>query len=264
MNFFPEVIRTTKSVLSDVAAPSDNPVSGYRSQSPMTQDTETLKGALQPVMECLRRVDGGVVQGLRFETVTPQKEGATVRYIEIEETFDCVVPYTIGMFVFPPGGVIPLHDHPGMCVMTRVLKGELNVVSYNYDGATGATEPTAYTDAINLLKKSLGFDFGNIKNTGRPIGTRVNAKMIGASVIKCNEVKALYPQENNLHEFKAGEEGAVVLDVILPPYHDDDGRDCNYYSKIQSDDEGNFLLELINQPSDFSCKRGEYIPGTKK
>jgi hypothetical protein len=33
--------------------------------------------------------------------------------------------YSMGIFVFPPHARIPLHDHPGMCVLSRVLYGDV-------------------------------------------------------------------------------------------------------------------------------------------
>jgi len=37
--------------------------------------------------------------------------------------------YSMGIFVFPPFARIPLHDHPGMCVLSRVLYGTLQRLS---------------------------------------------------------------------------------------------------------------------------------------
>lgn len=51
-----------------------------------------------------------------------------VRYLHVKE-----VPnkYSAGIFVFPPNTEIPLHDHPDMVVLSRVLYGELKVLSYD-------------------------------------------------------------------------------------------------------------------------------------
>jgi len=45
------------------------------------------------------------------------------------------------------------------------------------------------------------------------------------------EVTVLYPRKGNVHQFTAGEDGAAVLDVLVPPYDDD--RDCTFYGKDQ-------------------------------
>ena len=51
-----------------------------------------------------------------------------VRYLHVKE-----VPnkYSAGIFVFPPNAEIPLHDHPDMVVLSRVLYGEMKVLSYD-------------------------------------------------------------------------------------------------------------------------------------
>ena len=49
-----------------------------------------------------------------------------VRYIHITEVPE---QYSIGIFVFPPFARIPLHDHPEMCVLSRVLYGDLQCLS---------------------------------------------------------------------------------------------------------------------------------------
>ncbi|KAL7467244.1 hypothetical protein ACHAXS_007489 [Conticribra weissflogii] len=51
-----------------------------------------------------------------------------VRYLHVHE-----VPnkYSMGIFVFPPHAEIPLHDHPNMVVLSRMLYGELKVQSYD-------------------------------------------------------------------------------------------------------------------------------------
>jgi len=60
------------------------------------------------------------------DEITPSCTGACVRYVHISE-----VPgqYSMGIFIFPPNAKIPLHDHPGMCVLSRVLYGGLERLS---------------------------------------------------------------------------------------------------------------------------------------
>jgi quercetin dioxygenase-like cupin family protein len=42
-----------------------------------------------------------------------------VTYLHIHEDDDL----TLGVFCFPRGAVIPLHDHPGMTVLSRWARG---------------------------------------------------------------------------------------------------------------------------------------------
>lgn len=52
-----------------------------------------------------------------------------VRYLHVYELPN---HYSAGIFVFPPHAKIPLHDHPGMCVLSRILYGSLSVHSYDW------------------------------------------------------------------------------------------------------------------------------------
>ncbi|OEU15212.1 hypothetical protein FRACYDRAFT_261575 [Fragilariopsis cylindrus CCMP1102] len=134
---------------------------------------------------------------------------SVVRYLHIAEVPD---QYTIGIFVFGPNECIPLHDHPEMCVLSRVLYGDLQ-------------------------RLSLDLDRGG-EEKGKPLTTAVAAAaaeekgVIILDFLQAPDVAALYPYEGNLHEFVAGPHGAAVLDVLLPPYDDEQKRDCTFY-KIQ-------------------------------
>lgn len=62
----------------------------------------------------------------------------------------------------------------------------------------------------------------------------------------------------------AGEHGAAVLDVLLPPYDEDHDRDCTFYTINVDDNETNneevkpCWIVPTPQPSDFHCLSGRY------
>ena len=60
------------------------------------------------------------------DDIQPPSDPHTVRYLHLSESPD---QYSMGIFVFPPFARIPLHDHPGMCVLSRVLYGTLQRLS---------------------------------------------------------------------------------------------------------------------------------------
>lgn len=71
----------------------------------------------------------------------PTKDQRAVRYLHLSELEG---QYSMGIFVFPPHARIPLHDHPGMCVLSRVLYGDVHRLQLdlardnnNIDGSNG-------------------------------------------------------------------------------------------------------------------------------
>ena len=188
--------------------------------------------------------------------VTPDRSHAdspVVRYIHLAE-----VPnqYSMGIFVFPPHAKIPLHDHPGMCVLSRVLYGDLQRMSLDLVDETNET-----------MRQQLQSQSQQPQQY--PVGTK-RARQKHVDYLEAPQVTVLYPLEGNLHEFQAGPQGAAVLDVLLPPYNN--SRDCTFYhamasstttSRMEEDkmddaDDECYVLIPTGQPEDFHCISGAY------
>ncbi|KAF5176268.1 Plant cysteine oxidase [Thalictrum thalictroides] len=127
--------------------------------------------------------------------------------------------FSIGIFCLPPSGVIPLHNHPGMTVFSKLLFGSMHIKSYDW-----------VTDAPQNTQE-------NLKDSQmlavQPPGTRL-AKVNTDSVFTapCN-TSILYPAAGgNMHCFTAIT-SCAVLDVLGPPYSDNEGRHCMYYRDVR-------------------------------
>ena len=144
-----------------------------------------------------------------------QRPGACT-YLGIVEHAD----YAIAAFVLAPGAKIPLHDHPGMTVLSRVVCGSLQVTSFD-------------------------------------VGADGKARRSSSIMTSADGPAALFPSVNNVHEFRAGADGAVVLDVIVPPYDEDAGRACHYFEAVSLRG-GVFELREIPEPADFECLGAVY------
>ncbi|KAL6182958.1 hypothetical protein ACLB2K_044369 [Fragaria x ananassa] len=113
--------------------------------------------------------------------------------------------FTMCIFCFPTSSAIPLHDHPGMTVFSKVLYGSLHVRAYDW------VEPSLESKGSNNFPVRLA-KLAVDKVVTAPCGTSV-----------------LYPNSGgNLHSFTAVTPCAV-LDILTPPYNEDLGRKCTYY-----------------------------------
>lgn len=126
----------------------------------------------------------------------------------------CSTPqFDIAIFMLPAQAKIPLHDHPNMMVLSKLLCGDLSVRAF-----------TPFSRD----------------------GDRIRARRT-ASVTKtaADDTWYLGSSDNNIHEFTALTP-CVILDVLLPPYALPE-RPCTYY-KAEEDDSGSTLTLTVAPP----------------
>lgn len=131
-------------------------------------------------------------------------------YYPIHDTTD---PWIVGIFVLPPHAQIPIHDHPKMCVTSKLLFGNCHLKSYDW--------------LTTALHSSIG------KAPPRHV-THQYAELIDDGWKETNEVWSLFEDNGNLHAITAGDEGCALLDVISPDY-DHVERKCTYYKEDSND-----------------------------
>lgn len=158
------------------------------------------------------------------------------------------------IFILPPGASIPLHDHPEMSVVSRVLYGDLHV---------RACDIVPKSEAAALTKQY----FTNEKPP------QLLARMCEDQAITAPFTTELLPDHGNLHEFVAGDAmGCAIFDILTPPYEPDDGRDCTYYRFVgdaratdansdDSDDDAEQPLVALEvfDPEDFVVVSEPYL-----
>uniref|UniRef100_K3W9Z9 Cysteine dioxygenase n=1 Tax=Globisporangium ultimum (strain ATCC 200006 / CBS 805.95 / DAOM BR144) TaxID=431595 RepID=K3W9Z9_GLOUD len=121
--------------------------------------------------------------------------------------------FSMGIFILPPGASIPLHDHPEMTVISRVLYGNLHVK---------ACDLVPEKDAGALVRENF--------SSKSPSESLRLARMCTNQEIAAPYTTELLPDRGNLHEFVAGDGvGCAIFDILTPPYEPDEGRDCTYY-----------------------------------
>lgn len=156
-----------------------------------------------------------------------------VEYLSVYEDENLV----IGVFIIKNGAEIPLHDHPGMHGLLKVLHGDLQVTSYNWLASQSDPETSQpsrelfYTSPVEVTKNET---------------VRVTAQ---------DQCSVLTPTTNNIHEVKCISGPAVFLDILAPPYDDRQSdcvaRACHYFREEVTHGQGPIRLVQIPYPRDF-------------
>lgn len=161
-----------------------------------------------------------------------------VTYMHICETDH----FSMGVFLLTSGSSIPLHDHPGMHGVLKVLYGKVRISCF--DRLERACPPPARTDSLRL---SVLRSAGEYTPESGPC--------------------VLSPDRDNLHQIDAVDGPTAFMDILAPPYDPDHGRDCHYYTVLaQAEGQGagqpgqEVWLQEVSQPADFWCGSEPY-PG---
>ncbi|XP_049646579.1 2-aminoethanethiol dioxygenase [Suncus etruscus] len=223
---------------------------------------------LQSLLSQVRAEDLNIAP--RLAATSPPPKSPPVTYMHIHES----PGFSLGVFLLKSGARIPLHDHPGMHGMLKVLYGTvriscLDVLDGDREGRPQPREPRA-PPPEQAFEPPLRPQERQALRAGV---LRSRAEYTAASG-PC----VLTPQQDNLHQIDAVDGPAAFLDILAPPYDPDEGRDCHYYRVLEAaarpqgapaDPQGSsgslprdvWLLETP-QAEDFWCE-GEPYPGPK-
>lgn len=166
-----------------------------------------------------------------LQAAKPVRCESPVTYISVyEDTY-----VTISIFIVKSGEKLPLHDHPHMYGIIKVIAGTVKIQSYTLIPNAGAGSPDSRGRMICEMSKNR---------------TRRAIKMPEAIVSENDHACFLTPSERNLHEIYSVEGPAAFLDILSPPY-DEIERSCHYFKEENDGEPGPVSDEakLVHIPS---------------
>lgn len=175
------------------------------------QESVRLSHKCPGIMSCLEAMNKITLTDLGLDEayVLHAKDSVCMNIVNAPE-------FDIQIFVIPKGQKLPLHDHPSMAVLSKVISGTLSVQSFS---------PAKSVSCREL-------------STGK-------ADLVLQAIRTCaDSAWLLTPVDGNVHELEA-KETSIVLDVLMPPYSEGD-RPCNFYRSVVKDD--SWFLESIPPP----------------
>ncbi|KAF8378408.1 hypothetical protein HHK36_029747 [Tetracentron sinense] len=163
---------------------------------------------LRLVLDGMKLADVGLTQDMPYVRRIETEGAPPITYLRIHECDK----FSIGIFCLPPSGIIPLHNHPGMTVFSKLLLGSMHIKSYDW------VADVPHNTNTNLNPSHF-----------HPPGIQLaKVKIDSVFSAPCN-TSILYPAAGgNMHCFRALT-SCVVIDVLGPPYSDPEGRHCTYY-----------------------------------
>ncbi|RUS71414.1 hypothetical protein EGW08_020827, partial [Elysia chlorotica] len=145
--------------------------------------------------------------------------------------------FTLAVFVVKSGGSLPLHDHPHMFGLLKVISGSVQITSYT-----------------KVDPQSLPPDVEFTRSSPHIVTVKRNQDVVLAESDHCC---FLSPSEGNFHEIKPLTDVAAFLDILAPPYNNTD-RDCSYYKELPVQSPSPTQkdirwLEEVGQPCSYWC-----------
>ncbi|KAJ8917729.1 hypothetical protein NQ315_005178 [Exocentrus adspersus] len=163
---------------------------------------------------------------------------APVTCIEIYEDLNV----SISIFILKPGGRLPLHNHPEMYGLIKVITGKVKITSYSIN-----TERTMEVDRRSFKGETVPPFSYHRKQI-------VTAELSSSEIVDTgSNTCVLEPNRNNLHEIESVDGPAAFLDVLAPPYGtlipNNGPRLCSYYSILSQVSSSIFRLQETKSPS---------------
>ena len=209
---------------------------------------------LLPLVKSIKYLDLNFDLNLVDDAFMTRRTSAPISYVHISENF----AVSCGIFVLRKNAHMPIHDHPKMHGIIKVIHGKIVVTSYT----VRASDDLTGNERLFLIQEARKRYAQPIPN---PIILSVNS--VEERIVDVeDEACVLTPSEGNVHKIFPFNGAAAFLDILAPPYdHINGSRVCHYFYELcldavlsnRSDSKLRYLIE-IGQPRDYRVESAPY------
>ncbi|CAH0401645.1 unnamed protein product [Chilo suppressalis] len=212
----------------------------------------TNLGKLKTMMDTLRAEDLGFDKSLNNPGTWEKPNKAPCTYIEVIQNSKM----NMSIFVLKPGFKMPLHDHPHMHGLLKVIAGAVRIRSFSEYPLKEAANEIDF--AARAKHEAARLAHGVHKRR------RLFAKVSNDSVCSANaHTCVLTPTVSNYHEIEALEMPAAFFDILAPPYdtliEGIGPRRCRYYHVANEISTNLVELQETEVPKCFYCDQAPYL-----
>ena len=241
---------TTTMMQTDTEEKEDESLEGIRTALKAITSLEDVGLSLDRVQRAIERSSGPYQQ-------IGSKPVILYRGLHEDERF------SLGVFCIPDGGVIPLHDHPGMTVVSKVIHGEMHVRSFDFhndnddDDNSNEEEEHIQKEQRSVSPSPFHANERAAANAMHTSGGKP-AHRVNDSCVTAGDVLALFPRHGgNVHEF-TGVAGPSSVFVDLAP--DGAALSTPASKSPQKKKKTALLLRACNEPDWFACYDIDAVP----
>lgn len=215
-------------------------------------DLSTNLNKLKLMMDKLKADDLGFDHTLNDPKTWSKARKAPCTYIEVFQ--NSLVNMSI--FVLKPGFKMPLHDHPHMHGLLKVISGAVRIRSFT---EYPLKEIVSTMDFASRAKHEAARIAQGIHKR-----RRLFAQVSQDSICQANsETCILTPTTSNYHEIEALNMPAAFFDILSPPYdtliEEVGPRRCRYYYVANEISTNVVELQETNVPECFYCDQAPYL-----
>lgn len=215
-------------------------------------DLDANLSKLKLMMDKLKADDFGFDKRLKDPTTWKVPKKAPCTYIEVFQNSRV----NMSIFVLKPGFRMPLHDHPHMHGLLKVISGAVRIRSFTEYPLKEVVNMIDFTTRARHEAARLAKGFHQKRKLFALVS---NNRICRENAETC----ILTPTLSNYHEIEALEMPAAFFDILSPPYDtlikEIGPRRCRYYEVSQEISTNVVELQETEVPTCFFCDTSPYL-----